>query len=349
MIQPENLPQPKNMAKGSMIFDNGQVRFHDGVHLKFKGQSTRISFLRGYTLEFADDHLGIRSLDMKAFDTTCLKNLLSTDVYRSCNIPSPRSSFATLWINDIQMGTFWMSERMDATFVERRYLESNGSFVKCDLRLFDDGTNPETYAKNSLYQMISGNNWTSFMQLAHSKQLQIQPFTKINFTGCWYIDQDRIIRVLAGDAITSNWDGFAIGGHNFFVFDNIETNFFEMMPHDFDLNFDLDWVASHVDAYLSVQALRVNPKDKDIAHAYVKMMSQKILTSDILTRRVQNLSAMLAEEFQKNVVFQVENRILWNESIGVYVAQVDTISKYATQRAQFISQDISLSNPIERK
>lgn len=89
ILNPKNLWNQTGI-QGNITFINDNVIFNTQVEIKLKGSSTRSTFVRGYALKLKK-MLNVERIDLKSFEPSYLTNLLSTDVYRSMMIPSPRS------------------------------------------------------------------------------------------------------------------------------------------------------------------------------------------------------------------------------------------------------------------
>eukprot|EP01119_Soliformovum_irregulare_P010266 TRINITY_DN2516_c0_g2_i2.p1 TRINITY_DN2516_c0_g2~~TRINITY_DN2516_c0_g2_i2.p1 ORF type:complete len:328 (-),score=106.80 TRINITY_DN2516_c0_g2_i2:39-1022(-) len=317
------------------------IRFRDHITFKLKGSSSRSTFLRGYSIKFSESHLDISGMDLKAYDSTCLRNLLAYDVYRSCNVPSPRSGFATLWVNDVQMGTFWMSEFIDKDFLKKRYSQPHGILVKGDSAILDLGIDPASYANSGNYEKISGteNSWNFFAKLGNSNEMNTFDLFPKNFSGIWFVDQDRLVRVLAGDVITSNIDGLVANGRNWYVYYNPRSEMFELIQHDFDLSLQPVHALSSISTFTQIQALIINPKNVKVLLKYVDLLIGDAMASQVMERRLQNLSAMLAGEFQKNAIFRVKNQVEWNRVPKFYRDDVDQISTFVAKRIKYLKSN----------
>lgn len=75
-------------------------------------------------------------------DPTLIREVLSYELFEEMGMPTPRSSFVDVWVNDTHLGLYTMVEQVDKTFITNHFTDSNGNLYK-----------PETQA--------SALNWTA--------------------------------------------------------------------------------------------------------------------------------------------------------------------------------------------
>jgi hypothetical protein len=61
-----------------------------------------------------------------------VRSFLVSEMYRAMNIPTQRSSFAKLFINDIYFGIYWLSEELESNYLYTRFnnVRKNNGFFK---------------------------------------------------------------------------------------------------------------------------------------------------------------------------------------------------------------------------
>jgi len=235
----------------SFEFNNGVIsQQYDIVGLKLKGRHTRTKLKKGWHISFntfdkSQHFYKLHRFSLKSpFEATFQRNQLYAEFLRTMMVPISRSSFASLWINDIYWGLLWMNEDMDHTFLKSRYKNATGNLYKCGGGAYLDyeGNNPQVYQNltymnyntpTNLYEQISGNgNWSDFVQLvqvlniSNDKQFE-KEIDKI-------FSVERYLRVLAIEVATMNSDSYSSDGNNWIIYNNPHSGKFEFLSYDLD-------------------------------------------------------------------------------------------------------------------
>jgi len=63
-------------------------------------------------------------------DPTLIREHLSYEVFEQMGLPTPRTSFVDLWINDTHMGVYTQVEQVDKTFLSRYFSDLGGNLYK---------------------------------------------------------------------------------------------------------------------------------------------------------------------------------------------------------------------------
>jgi spore coat protein CotH len=116
-------------------FDNGNLQqSFSNVGLRIKGQGSRMDQKKGWYLKLnefvAGQSLkGVKKIGFKGGavnDDTLLKSQLTSDFYHAMGLPTQRSSYALLYINNVYMGLYVMIESVDSDFLDSRF-DGDGS------------------------------------------------------------------------------------------------------------------------------------------------------------------------------------------------------------------------------
>jgi spore coat protein CotH len=134
IIQAENLDSD-DYYECTMYFDSGAVQETiSKVGIRLKGASTRLQQKHGWTLKFNEFVSGQKFYDMKKIglkpgssqDDGIAKQVLFVDFMRAVGVPSQRTSFALLYINDLFHGIYVMQEDIGPDFFDMRLHGENG-------------------------------------------------------------------------------------------------------------------------------------------------------------------------------------------------------------------------------
>ena len=124
-------------VNASIIFDNGDaIQEHmDSVGVKIKGAYSRMDFKKGWSIKFnkyvsGQKLKGLKKIGLKPGsdpDDVHLKNGLYTALQRAMGVPTPRGSYALLYMNSVFYGLFFMVEDVDDGFMAQRVEGDDGS------------------------------------------------------------------------------------------------------------------------------------------------------------------------------------------------------------------------------
>jgi spore coat protein CotH len=66
-------------------------------------------------------------------DPTFMRETLAYSLYASMGIPTPRTSFVDLWMNDTHLGLYTMVEAIDKTFITNHFTDNTGNLYKPEM------------------------------------------------------------------------------------------------------------------------------------------------------------------------------------------------------------------------
>ena len=66
-------------------------------------------------------------------DPTLIRERLGYELFEQIGIPTPRSSFVDLWVNDTHLGVYTMVEQVDKTFLGRHFPKDDGNLYKPEM------------------------------------------------------------------------------------------------------------------------------------------------------------------------------------------------------------------------
>ncbi|MEE9383880.1 MAG: CotH kinase family protein [Nannocystaceae bacterium] len=87
--------------------------------------------------------LGLRKLTLNNMveDSSMLNEMLGYDLYRAMGVPTPRASYAEVWVNGEPYGLYLNLESIDRGFLDRNFSDGSGSLYEgeygCDLNVAD--------------------------------------------------------------------------------------------------------------------------------------------------------------------------------------------------------------------
>ncbi len=66
-------------------------------------------------------------------DPTFMRETLAYSMYTQMGIPTPRTSFVDLWVNDTHLGLYTMVEAIDKTFITNHFTDNTGNLYKPEM------------------------------------------------------------------------------------------------------------------------------------------------------------------------------------------------------------------------
>ena len=225
------------------------------VAIRYKGNSTFMmsgnSLKKSMKLELnkytkGQKFAGITKFNLHSCvtDDSYMNEVLSYQLFREANVPSPRTAYARVYITvpgkyDQQYaGLYSVVENVDKTFAEERFDQTKGAIFKPSTR--------------SLFSYL-GDDWDKYNQmydpkttLTRKQEKRVIEFSKFVTTATGddfakglasYLDIDEFARFMAATVWLANGDSILMMGQNFYVYLNPESNKFSFHPWDLDLSF----------------------------------------------------------------------------------------------------------------
>ncbi len=244
------------------IFVPGQV-FYEGtewykVGLRFKGNSSlasswssgilKLSFKLDFD-EFEDDYPQIKNQRFYGFKKLSLKNnyddesllreKVATDVFRNAGLAASHTAFYTLYVDygdgPQYFGLYTLVEEVDDTVIETQFTsEEEGNLYKPDgdAATFASGTYDEDeYVKKNNEDEADFTDVSNLLTVLHDNTRTTDPETwRTNLEAVF--DTDVFLKYLAVNTVIQNWDTYGRMTHNYYLYNNPETNKLTWIPWD---------------------------------------------------------------------------------------------------------------------
>jgi len=110
--------RPKGNSSLTSAVSSGTARFSLRVDLNF--------------FNAANNLYGIRKLNFNNgfSDPTFMREVLAYELFEQMGIPTPRTCFVDLWVNDTHLGLYTMVEQIDRTFLSEHFDDNTGNLYK---------------------------------------------------------------------------------------------------------------------------------------------------------------------------------------------------------------------------
>jgi hypothetical protein len=185
---------------------------------------------------------GLKRINLHAAeraDQRFLSEYFSYKLFREMGIPTARSGFANVWVNDALLGVFSLVEQIDGRFADSRFVEGNGNLYK-EVQL--DST--DTELDEALRTNEEAPDHSAFKKF--SKEMMGADDDALSATLAKWMNMTYLMRYMAVDDTIFNWDGitaFYCGegwgciNHNFYLYQEETTARFWLIPWDMDATF----------------------------------------------------------------------------------------------------------------
>ncbi len=244
-----------------MIFDDGFVRDTvSQVGLRLRGNTSRDAAKKSFKIsinEFAPGrrYQGAKKLNLNGQhnDPTMIREKLFYEVWGKSGMPTRRTTFVRLYVNDVYHGLYTCLEELDKGWLAGVFGENAGNLYKCTYPadLVYQGANQQAY-KNIQSSSATGgraydlqtndslDDYTDLVTLI--TQLNRVPDASFAADIPLYLDARAYMKALAIDVATGNWDDYGYNKNNYFLYHNLASGQFEFVTYDTDNTFGVDWV-----------------------------------------------------------------------------------------------------------
>ncbi|MBL7013743.1 MAG: CotH kinase family protein [Candidatus Marinimicrobia bacterium] len=242
----------------------------DSVGVRYKGSSTYY-----YTLETDSPKFPLNidvdlvhedqslwgynkiKLSSSIFDPTFVRETLGY-LTESTYLPTSQTGYMNVTINDELMGLYISVESVNKPFLSKHFGNKDGSFFKCepqsqfgeegwvnpDLRWYGSDSTLDEYQLG--YELKSDAGWNDLLELIYTLNFDMNNIESI-------LNVDRVLWFFAASTVIPDLDtynGFWI--HNYYIYKNITSGQFEIIPWDKDHSFGgalVNFVDSPQDIY----------------------------------------------------------------------------------------------------
>lgn len=119
-LVPDVAVRPKGNSSLMSTVNSGSIKFGLKVDLNFFNTARNL--------------YGVKKLNFNNgfSDPTFIREVLAYDLFEQMGVPTPRTAFVDLWVNDTHLGLYTMVEQIDTTFLSRYFSNPNGNLYKPD-------------------------------------------------------------------------------------------------------------------------------------------------------------------------------------------------------------------------
>ena len=237
------------------VFYNGIEWYRVGV--RFKGNSSlasswangilKLSFKLDFD-EFEDDYpqidnqrfYGFKKLSLKNNynDKSQLREKVAGDVFRNAGLAGSHTAFYTVYVDNgdgpIYFGLYTMVEEVDDTVLDTQFSDDDGNLYKPDgdAASFAYGTYDENeFVKKTNEDDADFSDVQSLYTIINDATRTSDPVTwRTNLDAV--LDTDVFLKYLATNTVIQNWDTYGKMTHNYYLYNNPDTNKLTWIPWD---------------------------------------------------------------------------------------------------------------------
>jgi len=227
------------------------------VGVRFKGNSSlqstwqagnlKLSFKLDFD-EFEDDYpqidnqrfYGFKKLSLKNNfdDKSMLREKVAADIFRNAGLAVSNTAFYTVYVDygdgPIYFGLYTLVEEVDDTVIDEQFSDDDGNLYKPDgnAATFADGTyNEDEYIKKTNEDEADFSDVESLLTILHDASRTTDAATwRTNMDTV--LDTEVFLKYLATNTVIQNWDTYGRMSHNYYLYNNPETNKLTWIPWD---------------------------------------------------------------------------------------------------------------------
>lgn len=344
---------------GEVIY-NGKEWYRVG--LRFKGNSSlqsswssgilKLSFKLDFD-EFEDEYpqidnqrfYGFKKLSLKNNynDASMLREKVATDLFREVGVASSHAALYEVYVDHGEgpeyFGVYTMVEEVDDTVIDTQFSDNDGNLYKPDGTgaSFAEGTfSEEVFVKKTNEDEADYSDIESLFAALHAEERGTDPEAWRSQLESVF-DTDTFLKYLAVNTVIQNWDTYGRMTHNYYLYDNPDTEKLTWIPWDHNEALQrgsqqgavaLDFSDVNFNEWPLIGYLYEDDTYRAQYDAYVQEVADNIFTVD----KMQALYASYATLVEPYAVAEREGYSFLNSSADFQVA-ISELNSHVTERA----------------
>ena len=237
------------------VFYEGTQWYKVGVRFKgnsslastWKSRNMKLSFKLDFD-EFEDDYPQIKNQRFYGFKKLSLKNnyndksmlreKVAGDIFRNAGLTGSHTAFYTVYVDHgdgpIYFGLYTLVEEVDDTVIDTQFASNDGNLYQPD----GDGASfaAGTFSESQFVKETNEDaaDWSDIQHLFAA----LHAGNRTSDAAAWragleaVLDTDVFLKYLAVNTVIQNWDTYGRMTHNYFLYNNPETNLLTWIPWD---------------------------------------------------------------------------------------------------------------------
>ena len=331
------------------------------VGIRSRGSGSRSGSKPGLRVDFnryasGQTFLGLTSfvLDNLVQDPSGLRERVAMRVHERMGLPAPRETHAVLYVNNSYAGVYGIVESVDTNGVKRMFGEQNGNwedegylfefkwirpyhfeYLGSDASAYAPLFSPRTHEHDPLETLYSPIE-------AMTRAVEDASDASLVEIMSQYLDLPMLLRYLAVQAYTAEWDGFAgyAGMNNFYLYRFEQSMRSQFIPWDADTAFhDVGYpVLQGFDENLLLKRLMRIPAMRQVFfHALTATAASVMAPVDErgtpwIEQEIETAYALIGPWMEADVRKPYTN--------DEFVADVTRLVDFARERSAFVQQSV---------
>jgi hypothetical protein len=220
------------------------------VGFRLRGNTSRNSAKKSFKVSFNSfipgrKWNGLEKLNLNGEhnDVSIMRSRLSNQLLKYAELPSARTSYVRLFINNEYKGLYLNVEHIDDEFLKKRFInDTTGNLFKCSYgaNLKQLGITSGPYV--NIYELKTNNQQNDYTGLINF--IDILNNTNADQFTCAIqsvFDVELYLRTLALEILMGHWDGYAGNMNNYYLYERPSDGKFVFIEYDMDNTFGVDW------------------------------------------------------------------------------------------------------------
>ena len=220
------------------------------VGFRLRGNTSRNSAKKSFKVSFNSfipgrKWNGLEKLNLNGEhnDVSIMRSRLSNQLLKYAELPSARTSYVRLFINNEYKGLYLNVEHIDDEFLKKRFInDTTGNLFKCSYgaNLKQLGITSAPYV--NIYELKTNNQQNDYTGLINF--IDILNNTNADQFTCAIqsvFDVELYLRTLALEILMGHWDGYAGNMNNYYLYERPSDGKFVFIEYDMDNTFGVDW------------------------------------------------------------------------------------------------------------
>lgn len=304
----------------TFVFKKGtEIDTVQNIGFRLRGNTSRSSQKKSFkvsfnTFESGRKYYGLEKMNLNGEhnDPSIIRSKISWDIFGEIGLPAPRANHVKLYINDEFYGLYINVEHIDEEFVQDRFGSNAGNLYKClwPADFSFRTTNPKSYKFISggrrVYDLKTNRDEDDYSDLAFIITFfETASDTRFEQEIEDYLNVDGLLRWMAIDILTGNWDNYWYNQNNFYLYNNPIDNRFEFIPYDYDNTLGIDflgqnWATRDINAWapsgqnrpLTRRILEVEEYKKRL-NFYLNRFTNEVFTEDTLFAEIDRIKLLV--------------------------------------------------------
>lgn len=336
------------------------------VGIRFKGNSSltsavssgnnKLSFKLDFD-EFEDQYpeidnqrfYGFKQLNLNNnySDESLMREKISADLFKEFGVPAANTTFVVVNLDygegSQYYGLYALVEEIDDTGIENLFVDDSGNLYKPDgtAASFADGTyNDDQMVKKSNEEEADDSDVVALYNVINSENRESD-------IESWKYDLEEVFNVdgflkwLAANTVMQNWDTYGNMTHNYYLYNNPETNMLEWIPWDSNealqggkgnrgaLSLGLDEVN---DNWPLIDYLIDDSEYKAIYDSYIEEFTQEVFTEEKMIETYTKYYELI-----KEYAYAEEEGYSFIKSSQSFDSAVEALKIHVTERNEAVN------------